>query len=149
MSLCCTTQILHWNEIEEDSFSTVVWKKDKMPVTSIFSFSNGIFYLMLDIQKFWNAHLNCTCKRFPSKRTLQFIIEYKKKWTLYHTTKSYICQNPNKVLWRCQNQFNVAQAVEVIFDRVENIFGKRRKCWLPAFSPFPENVFQTILSHAP
>ena len=20
---------------------------------------------------------------------------------------------------------------------VENIFGKRRKCWLPAFSPFP------------
>ena len=24
-----------------------------------------------------------------------------------------------------------------VFGRVENIVGKRRKCWLPAFSPFP------------
>ena len=23
-----------------------------------------------------------------------------------------------------------------VFDRVENIVGKRRKCWLPEFSPF-------------
>ena len=30
-----------------------------------------------------------------------------------------------------------------VFDRVEIIAGKRRKCWLPTFSPFP-----TILSNS-
>ena len=29
--------------------------------------------------------------------------------------------------------------------RVENIVGKRRKCWLPAFSPFPKMFSKGIL----
>ena len=32
---------------------------------------------------------------------------------------------------------NVAQMLITDFDRVENFAGKRRKCWIPAFSPFP------------
>ena len=28
--------------------------------------------------------------------------------------------------------------------RVENIVGKRRKCWSPPFSRFPHNVFKTL-----
>ena len=38
---------------------------------------------------------------------------------------------------------NVAKMVISVFDRVENIVGKRKKCWLTAFSPFP-----TMLSKA-
>ena len=33
-----------------------------------------------------------------------------------------------------------------VFDRVENIVGKRRKCWLPAFSLFPHNVLKRLIS---
>ena len=32
---------------------------------------------------------------------------------------------------------NLAEKQKFVLERVENIVGKRRKCWLPAFSPFP------------
>ena len=32
------------------------------------------------------------------------------------------------------NNLNSIQMMEFFFNRVENIFGKRRKCWLSAFS---------------
>ena len=32
---------------------------------------------------------------------------------------------------------NVTQKLKFILGRVENIVGKKRKYWLPAFSPFP------------
>ena len=35
------------------------------------------------------------------------------------------------------NNFNVVQMMESFHDRVENIMGKWRECWLPAFSSFP------------
>ena len=38
-----------------------------------------------------------------------------------------------------------AQMMIYFFDRVENIVGKRRKCWSPAFSPFP-TIFSKGLS---
>ena len=34
-----------------------------------------------------------------------------------------------------ENNLNVTQNVKCIFHKVENIVGKKRKCWLPAFSP--------------
>ena len=37
----------------------------------------------------------------------------------------------------CWNGLKVAQMLQFSFNRVENIMRKRRKCWLPAFSPFP------------
>ena len=35
------------------------------------------------------------------------------------------------------DKINSAHKTISVFDNVENIMGKRRKCWLPAFSPFP------------
>ena len=32
---------------------------------------------------------------------------------------------------------NLAQVMEFVFDRFENIVVNGKKCWLPAFSPFP------------
>ena len=34
------------------------------------------------------------------------------------------------------NKSNLAKMMISVFDRTENIGGKRRECWLPAFSPF-------------
>ena len=35
------------------------------------------------------------------------------------------------------DKINSAHKTISVFDNVENIMGKRRKCWLPAFSAFP------------
>ena len=35
------------------------------------------------------------------------------------------------------NKIKVTEKLKMILGRTENIVGKRRKCWLPAFSPFP------------
>ena len=35
------------------------------------------------------------------------------------------------------NKIFVTKKLKLVFGRVENVVGKRRKCWLPAFSPFP------------
>ena len=35
------------------------------------------------------------------------------------------------------DKINVTRILKLVFGMVENIVGKRRKCWLPAFSPFP------------
>ena len=59
------------------------------------------------------------------------------------------CQN-DKILDEAKlkafadNKLNVAQMMISLFDRVEKRCGKRRKCWLPAFSPFP-TVFSKAL----
>ena len=36
-----------------------------------------------------------------------------------------------------EDKLNVTQDIKVVFHRIENIVGKERKCWLPAFSSFP------------
>ena len=35
------------------------------------------------------------------------------------------------------NKINVSQKLKFVLGRVEKCCGKRRKCWLPAFSSFP------------
>ena len=35
------------------------------------------------------------------------------------------------------DKINVAEMMIPVFSRVKKHCGKRRKCWLPAFSPFP------------
>ena len=36
-----------------------------------------------------------------------------------------------------ENKLNLAEKLKFVSERVENIVGKEKKCWLPAFSPFP------------
>ena len=64
---------------------------------------------------------------------------------------SIVCQNAywvsslpnNKMLDLCifkafaDDILKIIKTMISFFDRVENNVGKRRKCWLPAFSPFP------------
>ena len=43
----------------------------------------------------------------------------------------------NQIERIADGKLNVILMLIPLFDRVENIMEKRRKCWLPAFSPFP------------
>ena len=46
-----------------------------------------------------------------------------------------------------QNKFNVAEMMTSVSDREENNCGKRRKCWLPAFSRFPTMFSKAFFLH--
>ena len=37
----------------------------------------------------------------------------------------------------CRRQFKLDSKIEICFGKGRKYCGKRRKCWLPAFSPFP------------
>ena len=43
------------------------------------------------------------------------------------------------------DKINVTEKLKFGLGMVENIVGKRRKCCLPAFCPFPHNVFKRLL----
>ena len=42
-------------------------------------------------------------------------------------------------------KINVTEKLELCFGKGRKHSGKRRKCWSPAFSPFPHNVFKRPL----
>ena len=42
------------------------------------------------------------------------------------------------------DKIDMTEKFKFVLKRVENIVGKRRKCWLPAFSPFSQNVFKAF-----
>ena len=54
-------------------------------------------------------------------------------FTFYHVTKKVL----SKLKAFTANKLNVTQNIEFVSSVVENIAEERRKCWLPAFSPFP------------
>ena len=62
--------------------------------------------------------------------------------TLYQSTKSWPCPNTKRLQMTI---FFVAITMISVFDRVENIVGKRSKCWLPEFSPFPTKFSKGFL----
>ena len=57
-----------------------------------------------------------------------------KTLTIYHPPEFKI--SPNSIVF-ADYKLNVKHIMRVVFDRIKNIVEKRRKCWLPAYSPFP------------
>ena len=43
----------------------------------------------------------------------------------------------SKLKASADDKINVTEKLKFLLERVENIVGKGRNCWLPAFSPFP------------
>ena len=64
-------------------------------------------------------------------------------WTFYHTNPTFNSLPNNKTLNMTKSKvfadhkLNITKITISSFGRVENTVGKGRKCWLPAFSPFP------------
>ena len=51
------------------------------------------------------------------------------------------------------SKLNIAKMMVAVLTRLENTVGKWRKCWLPAFSPFPtvfsKDFFLTLSQTSP
>ena len=43
-----------------------------------------------------------------------------------------------------EDKLNVVQKLNFFNGRVKSIVGKRRECWLPAFSPFPTMISKVL-----
>ena len=70
----------------------------------------------------------------------------------FHNSQKHAGKSPNYQFTKCQNlglvctkafaddqikYFNgTEKKIKLDYGKVENVVGKRRKCWLPAFSPF-------------
>ena len=58
--------------------------------------------------------------------------------TRYQTKKNF---NWSKLKALADIKINMSSKFKIYFRKRRNHCGKRRKCWLPAFPPFPHNVF--------
>ena len=77
---------------------------------------------------------------FPSSQTIIKILTVTKMCQIYLKFKSspndrILDQSKLKVF--ADDTINVAEKLKFVVGKVEKLCGKRRKCWLPAFSPFP------------
>ena len=54
--------------------------------------------------------------------------------------------NESKFIAFADDKIIMTQKLKILLERVENIVGKRRKCWLPAFSPFLTMFSDTFFS---
>ena len=101
-------------------------EKEKSLVTSNFSFSHNVFNSYISSVR-QNVALCGFC--FKSTSNLD-------------TFQSQLFTKDNILDWFklkafADDKLHMNQILHFVFVRVENIAGKRRKCWLPAFSPFP------------
>ena len=88
----------------------------------------------------YNSQSNITNWHLPTKAYGNpFIIHQR-----YLLKEMYLNSLPNgkildlsKVKALCRPQFKCVSKIEICFGKGRKHCGKRRKCWLPAFSPFP------------
>ena len=77
---------------------------------------------------------------FPSSQTIIKILTVTKMCQIYLKFNSspkdrILDQSKLKVF--ADDTINVAEKLKFVVGKVEKLCGKRRKCWLPAFSPSP------------
>ena len=115
-----------------------MWKKVKLLKMSNFTFFHIVFYAICILKSF-NSHISVVVRKF-------FQFGMASKWCIREWINQMLFMVnslPNdkildmtKLKAFTDNKINVAQIMISVFDRVENIVEKRRKCWLTAFSPF-------------
>ena len=91
-----------------------LWEKDKLLVTSNLSFSHSVF------------------KR-PAQQTCLNQGLFGKGLNLYQRQNFGLVQIESI----CRPQIKCDSKTEICFGKGRKHCGKKRKCWLPAFSPFP------------
>ena len=77
----------------------------------------------------------CKCFQFGKVPFLMFGTDYKKTIIKLFTKQQIIRLVQIESICKQQNKRNLKTAI--LFGKGRKHCGKRRKCWLPAFSPFP------------
>ena len=70
--LLFTTQSPTFNDLETRSLLKTLWKKEKMLVTSIFSFPHNVFYLSQSKFQFLSHNYFVVCKKLSIQTSLNF-----------------------------------------------------------------------------
>ena len=131
-----------------------LWEKEKMLVTSIFSFSHNVFFsshdkeftlTVFNLSKFscsfcfYSYHFLLFLQHFLRlERHIKFWIYHLKMHILY---TAQLCQTTSfglvqiESICRRKDKYNLK--MEILFRMGRKHCRKRRKCWFPAFSPFP------------
>ena len=139
------------------------WEKEKLLITSNFSFSHSVFYLFGKLSAIFIRFKIVVCKLFQFGRVLNlsFGKELRNKWRLYMSIRLYFLHmlildlhylkkihlkaltfyqttrfytGPN---WKYLQTTKCDWKIEFFWGKGRKHRGKRRKCWLPAFSSFP------------
>ena len=129
------------------SFETL-WEKKKLLVTSNFFFYHSVFYPFKKFSAIFFKYEIAVCKLFQFGRVHNLLfgegLNMDHQLELLVNSRTHVYSLPNeKILdWSKLKAFaddksKVANIMIFVFDSVENIVGKRKKCWLPAFSSFP------------
>ena len=132
------------------------WEKEKLLVTSNFSFSHNVFYSNISLVR-QNAALCGNGLIFYHIMTFHGPEEdgvwkhwgkRRKCWVTNIFFFNFLLNNKildwSKLKAFADEKINVTKKIEICCGKGRKHCEKRRKCWLPAFSPFSHNVFKTL-----
>ena len=110
------------------SLLKTLWEKEKLLVTSNFSFSHSVFYHFIQLSTIFIKSI-VVCKLFQFGECV---------WERVNSLPNNETLDMIKLLAFADEKLNIIKVTISLCDRVENYCSKRREFWLPAFSPFPK-----------
>ena len=120
------------------SFENTVGK-EKLLVTSNFSFSQSVFYTFGELSAFFYQILNCRLQTLSVWKSLKFVIWERVKRSgddkIFIKPQYFRLVQIERISRRPKKKFD--PKIEIYSVKGRKHCGKCRKCWLPAFSPFP------------
>ena len=111
-----------------------LWEKEKLLVRSNSSFSHSVFKRRVLQTRKSQGLFGKGLKIYPVLTILRVNSLPNDKVLDWSKLKAF-----------ADDKINVTVNSKFFMGRVENIVGKGKKCWLPAFFPFFHNVFKRLL----
>ena len=123
-------------------------KKEKLLVTSNFSFSHNVFYPFKELSSTLIMSEIVVCKLFQFGRVINLssgkglnnslnLRKISNSRGLTYSLPKYKILDWSKLKGFADEKINVDSKIEIWFEKARKHCGIRRKCWLPVFSPFP------------
>ena len=116
------------------------WKKEKLLVTSNFSFSQSVFLPIVELSAIFINFRIVVCKLFQLWKSLKFVV-----WERVNPFPHNKILDHTKLKAFADDKLNVTKMIISVCDRVENIVGTREIANTSNFS-FSHNVFKRLSS---
>ena len=114
-----STRPFSLNSLPHNDFLKTLWEKEKMLVTSIFSFSHNDFNPVKDKKYHLSYFYFVVCKCFQFRQVYIFVV-----WKSVDSTKRQILDS-SKLKEFADDNFNFEKKGRIFFKWQENIVGKR------------------------
>ena len=106
-------------------------EKEKLLVTSNFSFSCSAFYLLRELSATFNKFEIVVCKHIQFGRVLDLLFG---KWLTHYQMTNFRLFQIERL---CRRQFKIRRKWQKVIQSGRKHSGKRKNCSLRAISPFP------------